>query len=168
MVMDPKNEFSVFELRIVRNLATKVSPQAIADILERPADQVADVVSRVAEKYHFLPYDLKVKCIQEKALRVKKKKASLKKEGKKREVGSFRKRRSDQVEIEAAMIRKRKENSRPAYKMKVVDYSKLIPVRIDKKTVTYIQPGEDPVKAKELFLKVNKGYMEKIKLRKEE
>lgn len=45
------------------------------------------------------------------------------------------------------------ESRRPLYKTKVVDYSKLITVRINRKTVIYAKPGEDIEKLKKSFRK---------------
>ncbi len=40
----------------------------------------------------------------------------------------------------------------PVFKIKQVDYSQLMQVRIDHKTIVYANPGEDPAAVKERYL----------------
>lgn len=54
---------------------------------------------------------------------------------------------------------------RSKYKTRQVDYSKMISVRIDSKTVIFIGADEDPDKAIEKFLSVNREYMNKEYIR---
>jgi hypothetical protein len=47
---------------------------------------------------------------------------------------------------------KNRENEKPKFVQRTVDYSQLVSVRVDSKTIIYIKPGEDPEIAKKKYI----------------
>jgi hypothetical protein len=94
-------------------------------------------------------------------------KARVKKPGKKPlatmlEDAQLRHRRKRKTCIQQVMekerFERRKKMESPLFGKRNIDYSKMISVRIDRRTVIQIPAGEDPEKAKAKFLQVQESY----------
>jgi hypothetical protein len=153
------NNFSSIEVRLIRSLISCRSDEDIAMILEKP---VQDVAAKIHELTGGVgPYQAK---LNKKKNKVEKKKREHKKEvvvrQQKRSEGKAKKEfeSNKSKEIRKLIARqnaerqaRNRERDKPLFKMNKVDYTKLIAVRIDYKTVIYAKPGEDIAEVKKRY-----------------
>lgn len=141
-----ENNFSSIELVIIRQQLHKLTDEAIAEMLNKPLEQVKMVINKITNGG-------KIKLSKSQSIekvKIEKNKKALRKKNK----------RSVEV-IRTAALSKRKE---PLYETKPVNYAEMKTVRIDCKTVIYIKPGEDPASAKRKYLdRIEKSKKEEEK-----
>lgn len=142
------NNFSLFEVLMIKDLISNKSDNDIADMLNRPVHEVTGKIHELtggANPYH--EKQLQKKKEQERraeVVRLKKDRQQAKKdwESKKRTSTSII------AQQNAERQRARRKREEPKFATKQIDLSQLIAVRIDHKTTIFIKPGEDPFQAK--------------------
>ena len=161
--------FTEQETGIIKNLMVSRDARYIADLIESKKETVAEAIKQISDftGVSSLQEKLDNKAAQRKALKAKhqtkrgraaitrmvKKIVDPVMEGKRLQRDKDKKIRSNQDE--AARV-KRERSRGQKFVTPVIDYTKKISVRIDNKTQIYINPGEDPVAAKENFLSIYK------------
>ena len=165
-------EFSETELSIIGNMMISKTNKAIADLLERPLYDVAQVIADIKLREDIESFQDKIDAKNaarklSQANQQRTRRAAVKNSPKRKQETEAKRLAREQKEIKDALKRQRlnrdeksrvdREKARGyKFQTKVIDYSKLHTLRIDRKTVIYIQPGQDEQKAKADFLKTYK------------
>lgn len=146
-----ENSFSVFEVRLLKSLLSKKSDEEIALMLERPVHDVSakihELTGGISPFQEKLQQKKKQQERREEIVRQKKQQQQAKKVVEKKRTVSSRI-ISHQT---ADRVQARKRRDEPQFKTKAVDYSQLVAVRIDHRTVVFAKPGEDPDKVREKY-----------------
>lgn len=166
-------EFSEMEQSIIKNMMLRKSYKDISSLLGCNVDDLAFFITVRIEGTDIMTWQMKldahksVKKIKDSNQRMEKKVTApegkviiprpardLKREEKKlqeEQLQEFKRKRH--LEKLNAENEKKYRRRPPNYKTIAVDYSKMITVRIDRKTVIYANPGEDIEKLKQRFKK---------------
>ena len=120
--------FTYFEIVLIRNEIRNKTIKEIAAILNKPLDDVSDFVLELAKKEGLTLFS-------KEAEREKIAPAKVKLENKQAAVISRN--------LEVTQEQQRRKNNAPQYKTRNVDYSQLICVRVNDKTLIYVSPGAD-------------------------
>ena len=115
--------FTFFEIVLIRNEIGLKSFQEIADILEKPLNDVKEIAVGMALKEGIVTYQ---------SVLDKKKKET------KKVTSAVKERHSESV----------KKQKGPQYETKPFDPTKLVAVKVDDKTIIFIKPGEDATAAR--------------------
>jgi hypothetical protein len=128
--------FTFFETVLIRNELSNKSFMQIADILNKPVDEVAEYATAIAKEEGLNLFGRNSK---EKAQASK-----VKPENKQAVIISR--------QIEHKQSEQRRKGREPQYETKAFDPSKLIAVKVDEKTIIFIKPGEDAAAARKACL----------------
>jgi hypothetical protein len=146
-----ENNFSAFEVRLLKSLLSKRSDEDIALMLERPVCEVSEKINELTGGISPFQEKLLQKKKQqerrEEIVRQKKQQQQAKKDVEKKRTVSSR----IIAHQTADRIQARKRRDEPKYVTKEIDLSKLVAVRIDHRTVVFAKPGEDPDKVREKY-----------------
>lgn len=148
--------FSDLEKSMVKNMMMQKSHTYIANMLEKPIESISTLVDILANGAitKQMKLDAKKPVKKAKAPKAPKKKAGKTLEQLNRERKELQQKtvaREAKNQVERTLVQNR-EHAKRKYKSLVVDYSKLVTVRINDKTFIYAKPGEEE-KAKKQFLK---------------
>lgn len=122
------SSFTYFEMILIRNECRNKTIKEIAALLNKPVDDVSDFILALAKEEGLTLFGKEVE--KEKVTPAK-----VKPENKQAAIISRK--------IELTQEQQRRKNNSPQYKTKEVDYSKLICVRVNDKTIIYVKPGAD-------------------------
>lgn len=147
--------FSDDELSIIENMMLFKPHKVIADMLEKPVDDIGKLVESLCASRELESYQsrLKKRVAITKKTRVKKPAQQediilrIKAKGREQE-------KQKGMLLESQRLKRKEMLNAPKFKTPDVDYSKKHTVRIDSKTFIYINPGEDEEQAKKNFLKI--------------
>jgi len=163
-------EFTDMELSIIGNMMVSKPNRQIAELLDIDVAHINTEVNRQAALLGIIPLQSKIdaKIAQKKAIRAKHQtkrgnEAINRKARQETEIQKADRIRKEQRQQEKLTRLNADEKSRvfrekargPKFQTKQVDYTQLHAVRIDKKTIIYIKPGQDEDKAREHFLKTH-------------
>jgi len=135
------NDFSFMEILVIQMNVTKMAAEDIAQLIRKPIAPVAEYIELFARKHNVITFKEKVLAKEQK----KNEKAKARQQ--QLQLKNIKSRQEKPVRISVSKanetfqrkIREEKEK----YQTKSVDYSKMIAIRIDDKTVVYAKPGED-------------------------
>lgn len=150
-----KNEFTLTEIRLIQSLLTKQSDEDIAELLDRPVEAVSEKIRELCTITGKKSFAVATKERQhKKVINKRKDKANLEMQ-KSAELQVKIKKREKQV------VQRRQPPKPEPTKLatKHVDYSKLISVRINSKTIIYAKPGEDIEQLKKRVSKLYKNNL---------
>lgn len=145
--------FTNLEIQLIRSSLETKSDGEIAAILERPIEEVHGMINAItngtaderSEKIQRQKESEHLK-ISVKELRKRKREEEIaKKEQRQKE------KQSRMNAEERRKVEKNRLESRKTFKTKEVDLSKMVSVRIDKKTIVFVNPGTDIEKVKKLY-----------------
>lgn len=145
-----QNDFSFIELRIIQSMIKKQSYLQIAAVVDRPVEMIAEYVSQYLKGKDILTFQ---QGIDEKILR--KRKAILETAdgiARNNELKRLLRSREDQ------RLQKRRRVE-PSFADRIQDYSTMVAIRIDNKTIIYARPGEDVQKVKQKFIDKMKHHI---------
>lgn len=137
------NQFSITEDRILQSMIQKKTAYEISSLLDKPLDVVKEKIAAFIIGKNIIPYEKKITRAQK---------------------GNADKTRKKEIEKEQKRLRLNRENemydqrrrrNEPAFKTKEVDYSQMISVRIDSRTILQVKAGTDV----ETF---KKNYLERL------
>lgn len=139
------SDLNFLEVQVIRRLFDKKPVDYIAMIIDKPVESVIEKMKELIDGTGRLPFaDIE----HNKAIRKRTSAANDSMFDDKIRRGKYKKQQQP--------VPQKKEDK--VFQTKVVDHSKLVSVRIDKKTTIQIPRGQDPVDAKKKFLAVHKPY----------
>jgi len=157
-------EFSFSDLTLIKNMGLTHTYKQIADLLEKPVNEIADVIERTFKGIDNLQtYQDKVDkrnavraAMPKKIKVIKPRPASV---GKEKLIDPVLVRKKQERERKLAIIsqqderrRVNQESNRSKFVTKKVDYTEMRSLRIDRKTIIYVKDGEDPEEVRARFL----------------
>ena len=156
-----ENEFSLLELRIIQSLLPTRSFAEIAEVIERPVEDISEYVSIYIKGKDIVPkqhaIDEKKNFQKEKSVKKISVKEKIKSEAaRKKDIEKEQKRLRMQRDQESANSRKRKRE--PLFKTKMVDQTGMVHVRIDARTFIQIPAGSDAEVEKKKFFSNQINY----------
>lgn len=155
------NELTVFDVRMIRNLMSSLSDEDIAIAVGKPLQSVRDKIFEITGVEGSLYKRNEAK----KIIRQKIKSDRLPRRTKtpKRETEKQIKRSSLVRKQDAERMVARRMRDKPLFKTKQIDYSTLIAVRIDDRTIIYAKPGADPEAIRDKYLLAQKRKADSFK-----
>lgn len=148
-------EFTEMEQSIIKNSMLRKSHKSIAELLDVDVADIAQFIKSITEGTETITLQMEI----DSKKKPKKQKAAPKQRQPSKakiEAEKLKKERMailhQKNAIERSRHEERKRSRQPAFKTKQVDYSKLITVRIDRKTTIYAKPGEDIAELKAKYL----------------
>lgn len=146
-------DFDYIEIQMMQTMLASKPVEYIADIIEKPVHLVREKINELTGGGTIR------KCFDQmqKKKALKKKTDQLNKKTFKEQDRIAKKKASGAIVSE--LMKKREERNKPKYKTRSVDYSQMISVRVDHKTVIMIRPGQDPLVEKDKFLNKHKDIV---------
>ncbi len=153
-------EVNSMERSIIKNMMLSRSHKDIAAFLERPVAEISEIAAELNPENKISTYqdrlnERKATYIRPVRIKVVKPagakmlKADRLKIEREEKLEQKRRNQAERLNIEA---QRRNAKRAPSFKMKEVDYSKMVTVRIDRTTFIYAEPGHEQ-EAKQRFLK---------------
>src|SRR5688500_3377573 len=131
------NDFSLTELRLVQSLVCKKKYQDIADLIDRPVEEVTELIEKMASQKNIVSYQQQF----DNKVKEKKQKSDSIKRIRLKNVNADKEQRSKLIEkhknqkiLQQQEVARRKR-AEPLFQTRSVDYSQLITIRIDRRTI---------------------------------
>lgn len=151
-----QSDLSNIDKRIIQSLIKKISFAEIADVIDRPLEEVLNYARDYTKDK-----DILTKQQQIDDHNILKEKKNIERVSTKQKLTSDAERKKDFEKLqkknrqarEREMVNNRKRSREPLFKTKIVDYSQTISVRIDAKTIIQVPHETDIKLVKENYLK---------------
>lgn len=146
---------------MLRFLDTRKTDEGIAEVLELPIETVREMMKQVTGKgnssYH-LEMEKKTlgkgkgKAVAREGRRKTKEEVDEQRRLKTALEEKAREKRRLLAKQEAEREKNRRQRDKPLFETKKIDYSRMVSVRVDGRTIIYIEPDQDPEEAKRKFI----------------
>jgi len=136
------DQFSNTQIQVVQTYLEKKPAGFIAMLIDKPVESVRSLINELIEGTGRKTFDSRTRKVNLKKLNE----------------NNFKQQDKTSKNMRDAIIRKAPVKK---FETKAVDYTKLISVRVDHKTVIMIRPGQDPETEKQKFLNSRQPVVEK-------
>jgi hypothetical protein len=154
-----ETELSYLDKIIIKRNLTSLTDDELADLITKPVEMVRTFINIITGDGTIK--QSRSQKLEAKEIRRKKKNVErqqrFRNKAKKEKPVTLKTKRQETIKLIADQNRQRIERNalrnQPLFKTRQVDFSQLQTVRIDRKTVIFIKPGQDPELAKSNYLK---------------